>query len=125
VTYVATANFAENLPGPILDRFRSIDFTKPQPDDLQALSAILANLARERGLDPRFVPPLSGAELSAIAKHWRGGSLRLLRRIVEVVLSRTGRARSATDRKRFRAWRIAGSRPAPPGGLRRAKSPDR
>jgi hypothetical protein len=86
VTHVATANFAENLPGPSWTGFDRSISRNPSRTTCRPCFPPLANLARERGLDPRFVPLLSGAKLSAIAKHWRGGSLRLLRRIVEVVL---------------------------------------
>ena len=43
-----------------------------------AAAASLGQVHRARSLD--------GAELAAIAGHWRGGSVRRLRRIVEVVL---------------------------------------
>lgn len=46
----------------------------------------MADLARERGLDRQWVPPLDGAEHTAVIRHWRGGSVRRLRRIVEAVL---------------------------------------
>ena len=87
VSYVATANSLDPLPSPIRDRFRIITFPKPSADDIDALlPALIADLARERGLDIRWVIPLDGAERVAIAAHWRGGSIRRLRRLVEAVL---------------------------------------
>jgi ATP-dependent Lon protease len=47
---------------------------------------VTADLAKERGLDQSWVPPLDGVEHTAVARHWRGGSVRRLRRIVESVL---------------------------------------
>jgi hypothetical protein len=87
VSYIATANSLEPLPGPIRDRFRTITFPKPTKDDLQALlPAVLADLARERGLDRRWIAPLDEIERVAVANYWNGGSVRQLRRFVEAIL---------------------------------------
>jgi ATPase family protein associated with various cellular activities (AAA) len=87
VSYVATANSLDRLPSPIRDRMRVVTFPKPSADDLDALlPAVIADLARERGLDQSWMPPLDGAEHTAVARHWRGGSVRRLRRIVDAIL---------------------------------------
>lgn len=87
VSYVATANVIDPLPMALRDRFRIITFPKPGPGDLGALlPAVIADLAAERGLDSRWVEPLAGFERDAVAAHWRGGSVRRLRRVVEIVL---------------------------------------
>ena len=80
VSYVATANSLDPLPSPLRDGFRVVRFPKPTQDHLDALlPAVMADLARERGLDQNWVTPLNAIER-------QGGSVRLLRRIVEVVL---------------------------------------
>jgi len=87
VSYVATANSLDPLPAPIRDRFRVVSFRKPTAKDLDALlPAVISDLARERGLDQVWVPPLSGIEREVVAKYWHGGSVRRLRRIVEAIL---------------------------------------
>jgi hypothetical protein len=87
VSYVATANSLDPLPSAIRDRFRVVIFPKPCADDLGALlPAVIADLARERGLDEIWMPPLDGAEHAAVARNWRGGSVRRLRRVVEAIL---------------------------------------
>jgi hypothetical protein len=87
VSYVATANSLDPLPSPLRDRFRVVSFPKPSATDLiSLLPAIIADLARERGLDNRWVEPLTGTECDTVAAHWRGGSVRRLRRVVEVLL---------------------------------------
>jgi ATP-dependent Lon protease len=87
ISFVATANSLDPLPGPIRDRFRVVKFPKPIADDLDALlPAVIADLARDRGLDESWIPPLDGAEHAAVGRHWHGGSVRRLRRIVEAVL---------------------------------------
>jgi ATP-dependent Lon protease len=87
VSYVATGNSLDPLPPPLRDRFRIVTFPKPGPGDLDALlPAVTADLASESGLDSRWVEPLTGYEREAVATHWRGGSVRRLRRVVEIVL---------------------------------------
>lgn len=87
VSYIATANSLDPLPSPIRDRFRIVSFPKPTANHLDALlPTVIADLAKERGLDQSWVPPLDGVEREAVAKHWPGGSVRRLRRIVEAVL---------------------------------------
>lgn len=92
VSYIATANSIEPLPSPIRDRFRVVTFPKPFAKDLNALlPAVLADLARERGLDAAWVLPLDSAERAAIGQSWRGGSVRRLRRMVEALLQERDR----------------------------------
>jgi ATP-dependent Lon protease len=87
ISYVATANSLDPLPGPLRDRWRVVTFPKPTAGDLDAmLPAITADLADESGLDSRWIEPLTGYEREAVASHWRGGSVRRLRRVVEIVL---------------------------------------
>jgi ATP-dependent Lon protease len=87
ISYIATANQLDPLPSPIRDRFRVATFPKPTADHTDALlPAVLADLARERGLDQRWVPPLDSMERTAVTQHWRGGSVRRLRRVVEAIL---------------------------------------
>lgn len=87
VSYIATANRLDPLPTPIRDRFRIVTFPKPTANDLDALlPAVIVDLAKERGLDQCWMTPLDGVEREAVAKHWSGGSVRRLRRIVEAVL---------------------------------------
>jgi hypothetical protein len=87
VSYVATANSLDPLPSPLRDRFRVVTFPKPAAADLIALlPAVIADLALERGLDSRWVEPLTGIERDTVAAHWRGGSVRRLRRVVEALL---------------------------------------
>jgi ATP-dependent Lon protease len=87
VSYVATANSLDPLPGPIRDRMRVLTFPKPSADDLDALlPAVITDLVRERGLGQGWVSPLDGTEHTAVARYWRGGSVRRLRRIVETLL---------------------------------------
>lgn len=87
VSYVATANSTNLLPSPIRDRFRVVMFPEPTAGNLDALlPAVLADLAKERGLDGAWLSPLDGDERAVVAQHWCGGSVRRLRRIVDAIL---------------------------------------
>jgi ATP-dependent Lon protease len=87
VSYIATANSVDPLPWPLKDRFRIITLGMPQASDLdRMLPNVVADLMAERGLDHRWVRPLDDVEHKVVAAHWRGGSVRHLRRVVEAVL---------------------------------------
>ena len=95
VNYVATANSLDPLPTPLRDRFRIVMFPKPTIDDLDALlPGLLQAIATERCVDARWIAPLDAVERAAIARHWSGGSIRRLLRILDVVLQ--ARDRHAT-----------------------------
>lgn len=63
-------------------------------------TALQQRLARERGLDPRWVTPLDGAERTAVAAHRRGGSVRRLRRLIEAIPRERDRTRREIDAMR-------------------------
>ncbi|ACE99690.1 ATPase associated with various cellular activities AAA_5 [Rhodopseudomonas palustris TIE-1] len=88
VSYIATANSIDQLPSPLKDRFRVIEFPKPRPVDLEALlPTVIANITVERGLDARWVTPLTQDEVAAASRFWHGGSVRKLRRVVEAMIN--------------------------------------
>jgi ATP-dependent Lon protease len=88
VSYIATANSADPLPAPLRDRLRIIDFPLPTLDDIDALfPPVIDDLARGRGVDARWAPPLTGGERELVSAYWTGGSVRALKRVVEVVLT--------------------------------------
>lgn len=87
VSYVATANGLAGVPRPLLDRLRVIRMPDPRPEHALALIATMFNdIADERGLDRRWLQPLAGDELEIVQKAWPGGSLRRLRRVLELLL---------------------------------------
>jgi len=88
VSWIATANAVDPLPGPLRDRLRVLEMAPPEIQHLESLIApILAGIAESRGLDPRFLEALDGGEIALIRRGWRGGSIRRLSRLVEAVVT--------------------------------------
>lgn len=88
VSYIATANSIEALPGPLRDRFRVVRIPAPTLDHLPTLAAsIMRDLAAEDDVWPH-VEPLAEDELGVIARVWSRErfSMRKLRRLVEATL---------------------------------------
>lgn len=87
VSLVLTANSLAGLSGPLQDRCQVLTWPSPRAEDLPVVAAsILEDLRQERGLAEAWCPALDGEELDALSA-WRGGSLRPLRRMVEIVLA--------------------------------------
>lgn len=84
LTWLMTANAIEPVPTVLRDRCRIIRFPEPGPEHLRFLAAsIMQRLYGELGYDPRWITPLEGFELEALAGVWQGGSIRKLERLVE------------------------------------------
>ncbi len=95
VSIIATANELSRLPGPLLDRFRIIEFPKPELRHLEALVPdILQTIAMDQGIHTRFIDPLDQIEVAALARQWRGGSIRPLKRAIEAILRARDRMRA-------------------------------
>ena len=94
VSYVMTANSIAGLPAPLLDRCRVIQFPEPEAGDLTSLlPALLRDHAIDLGLNVKWVEPLSADERAIVGRHWRGGSVRRLRGVVDAVLRGRDRLR--------------------------------
>jgi ATP-dependent Lon protease len=88
ILHIATANSIENLPDPLLDRYRIVKVPAPRLVDLPQLATnVMRELAIEAG-EQGFVWPLANDELAVIGRAWEqvGFSLRNLRRIVVATL---------------------------------------
>lgn len=91
MSYIFTANEIHKISGPLLDRLRVLRIPKPRPEHLPAIvRTMLADMRLENGVDTTWMPDLDGDELDLLAAQWKGGSMRKLRRLVEVLVS--GRA---------------------------------
>jgi hypothetical protein len=88
VVWLATANDVAPLPKPFRDRCRILTFPSPTHADLPALvPRLLDATVTSKGLDKRWISPITGDEMAALSAAWPGGSLRSLQRLLEGVLS--------------------------------------
>jgi hypothetical protein len=87
VSWIATANAVDPLPGPLRDRLRVLAMPTPQIRHLESLIApVLAGIAETRRLDRRLLENLDGEEIDVVRRGWQGGSIRRLSRLVEAVV---------------------------------------
>lgn len=98
VSWIATANELDGLrrthPA-LLDRFKIYTVPNPRREHLPALlKGVMSELRAERGLDEHWMPDLAPDEAELVSQHYRGGSVRGLRRLCEAVLA--GREALAT-----------------------------
>ncbi|MCJ2035490.1 AAA family ATPase [Methylobacterium sp. J-068] len=86
VVYLVTANELGRIPAPLLDRMDSVTlFSAPGPEHLATLAPQIAReICRRQSLDERW-GVLMAEEMSALSA-WRGGSIRQLTKLVEMVL---------------------------------------
>ncbi|WP_375462961.1 AAA family ATPase [uncultured Methylobacterium sp.] len=91
ISWLATANSIEGLrrshPA-LVDRFRVYVVPPPGREHLPVLlKGIMGELRAERGQDEVWCPDLSPDEAALVLAHYRGGSVRGVRRLVEAVLA--------------------------------------
>lgn len=83
VSYIATANSLDDVPAALRDRFRIVRIPEPGWQHLGVLTErIIDDLAKDRGLDRRWIEPLAQDEIEIVRKCWPGGSLRQLTTVV-------------------------------------------
>jgi hypothetical protein len=88
VSVILTANSLHGLSRPLLDRLQVVAVPTPGPEHLEPLaSSLLRTVYRESTGDERWADPLTGGEIDLLRQHWRSGSIRSLRCLVEQVVS--------------------------------------
>jgi hypothetical protein len=87
VSVILTANSTRGLSRPLLDRLQVVEVPRPGAEHLEPLaSSLLRTVYRERTGDECWAAPLTGSEIDLLRRHWRSGSIRSLRRLVEQVV---------------------------------------
>ena len=83
-----TANEDKDLPAPLKDRCRVLRMPPIKPEHVPAIvRGLVVDLAKERGIDERFVPALDGDEIEIAQRMLGDGSIRRLRAVVERLLA--------------------------------------
>ena len=94
VSWLMTANTLDTVPSVLLDRCRVIAFPEPGAERLDILAPrLVERIYVDAGHDPRWARPFEGFELTALADHWRGGSIRRLQHLVETLVEARERHR--------------------------------
>jgi hypothetical protein len=87
VNYILTANEIEPISRPLRDRCRVIRVPDPGLEHVSQLARhIVGDIARDRGIDTRWHAPLAEDEIDVLRATWQRGSIRKLRRCVELLL---------------------------------------
>ena len=96
VSWLFTANTLDRIPGPLRNRLRVLRMPRPGREHVPVIAAqVLRELLAERGIDPRWEPPLDGEEIAAIlGAVGEDVSVRDLQRFVAGILD--ARAKGAT-----------------------------
>lgn len=95
-SYIFTANSRTDIPAPLLDRLRVIEFPQPTAEHLPfLLRRVVDDLANEEGIDPRFYYDDVDEQRETIEQVWQSGSIRRLRRIVATILASPPLGRSS------------------------------
>ena len=88
VSHIMTANEDKDLPAPLKDRCRVLRMPPIKPEHVPAIvRGLVVDLAKERGIDERFVPALDGDEIEIAQRMLGDGSIRRLRAVVERLLA--------------------------------------
>lgn len=88
VSYLMTVNDPSLLSQPLRDRFRIVDVPAPGPEHVPVIvRGIVDDIRASRGSAGGFVEDLAPDEIELLARDWKPGSMRGLRRAVETVLA--------------------------------------
>jgi len=82
VLFIATANFIQNIPGPLLDRMETVNFAGYTEEEKLAIAKgyLIPRQVEENGLKPEQLSLADGAVLEVIASYTRESGVRQLER---------------------------------------------
>lgn len=88
VSFIATANDPSLLSGPLRDRFRIVEIPAPGVEHVPGIvQRIVDDIRLSRGNFGGMIEDLAPDEIELLARDWKPGSMRGLRRAVETVLA--------------------------------------
>src|SRR6202042_537792 len=101
VLFVATANFIQNIPGPLLDRMEVVDFagyTEREKAEI-AKKYLIPRQLEESGLADKHVTFTDDAVRAVISKYTRESGVRQLERQIGAVSRKVARLLAGGDRR--------------------------
>src|ERR671912_2104039 len=99
VLFVATANFIQNIPGPLLDRMETVDFagyTEREKAEI-AKKYLIPRQIEEAGLGDKNVSFTDDAVMSVVSNYTRESGVRQLERQIGAVARKVARRIAAGD----------------------------
>src|SRR5215216_1025241 len=99
VLFIATANFIQNIPGPLLDRMETVDFagyTEREKAEI-AKKYLIPRQLEEAGLGDKNVGFTDDAVMSVVSKYTRESGVRQLERQIGAVARKVARRIAAGD----------------------------
>ena len=122
VLFIATANFIQNIPGPLLDRMEVVDFsgyTEREKAEI-AKTYLIPRQIEESGLSDRGITFTDEAVMSIVSRYTRESGVRQLERQVGAVARKVARklasdeevSRRSPPRPSATSWAVPGSIPS-------------
>src|SRR5437773_3414445 len=99
VLFIATANFVQNIPGPLLDRMEVVDFagyTEKEKAEI-AKKYLLPRQLEESGLNDKDITFTDEAIMSVVSKYTRESGVRQLERQIGAVARKLARKIAASE----------------------------
>ena len=99
VLFIATANFIQNIPGPLLDRMETVDFagyTEREKAEI-AKKYLIPRQLEEAGLSDKNVSFTDDAVMSVVSSYTRESGVRQLERQIGAVARKVARRIAAGD----------------------------
>jgi ATP-dependent Lon protease len=99
VLFIATANFIQNIPGPLLDRMETVDFagyTEREKAEI-AKKYLIPRQIEEAGLGDKNVSLTDDAVMSVVSNYTRESGVRQLERQIGAVARKVARRIAAGD----------------------------
>jgi inhibitor of KinA sporulation pathway (predicted exonuclease) len=87
MSWVFTANTLDDIPAALQNRLEIIRCPSPKRAHLDVLAPqLLMATYKERGLRAEWCQPLTQVEMQTLRRHWPGGSIRDLKRLIRAVI---------------------------------------
>src|SRR5688500_235700 len=99
VLFIATANFVQNIPGPLLDRMEVVDFagyTEKEKSEI-AKKYLLPRQLEESGLSDKEITFTDDAIMAVVSKYTRESGVRQLERQIGAVSRKLARKIAASE----------------------------